>query len=232
MPPIQIVDVVDGIISGNDRMFPGPMISKAGDTHLAIIGRSADFDMSVDDTDPSWEQVAKFSHSVFEDPTVIVCRRRATDGAIPPIVISSIGAWELGRLLVIRGANPSSPIVASGVANVAASANFVCPSLALVSYSDLYIGIVGAQDDRTFTPPAGTTELFDVPDSGVPNHGIAAFAYLKESTGASGTKTAVASGAATGWAGALLLAADAIVGFGKSFSFDPIGAIGLPRRGI
>lgn len=226
MPPAIFVDEVSGV-AGDDAatmLFPGPLISKPRDTHLAIIVCDADCSYAGDDGE--WEQLAKFAHA-STDPTVVVCRRTATDASIPPLVMNYPPLFA--HLLVFRGLNPGAPLGSSSSIDVAASTNFACPSRVLAAYSDLYLGIAVAKAAVAVTAPAGTTSRAAAAASG---HGVNVFSFLLEAPGATGTKTATTAGAQSGIAASLALPADALVGFGKSFTFDPSGAPGLPLKGI
>lgn len=228
MPPALFVAADSAIIGVDSVRFEIPTTSKAGDTLLAIVARKTSDAAPVDPDD--WTAAATFVGATY---TIHVYRRErvASESAHVDIAFDgNIVDPALGVIAVYRNLNTGADLVASSSANVAASVNYPCPSLVLSTYSDLYIGIPFlATNEVAITPPAGGTTR-------IHNHGdgmtLDVFDVLREAVGASGVQIAVAASAQTGIAAALVLAAGPVIGVGKSFSFDPIGAIGLPSRGV
>lgn len=133
------------------------------------------------------------------------------------------------ELLHYRGVHPTAAVVASGIAAVAASTSYPAPSVAAAVYSDVLILIHYADDDITFTADATTTERTDVASGA--SGAIMIADHHKESTGATGVKTATGSGSANGFAAAVLLSADALL-VPDTLTLDPPGALGLPSVGV
>jgi hypothetical protein len=110
------------------------------------------------------------------------------------------------------------------------ASNFVCPARELAAYSDLYIGLVLVTTAATaVTPPAGCLERHEEQAGG---RTLEVFDLLAEATGTTGTKVATVAAAQDGLTASIALAAAPVIGFGKSFTFEPIGAIGLPDEGV
>lgn len=133
-------------------------------------------------------------------------------------------------LLHYRGVDPTAAVVASGITAITASASFVAPSLTQARYSDVLLLVYFADDNITFTPAAGTTERLDI-NAATPDTAVMIADHHRELVGSTGTKTATASGAATGYAASILLAAEATPQ-AETLTLDPPGALGLPSVGV
>jgi hypothetical protein len=212
-------------------VFQTPTATKARDTLIAILA-TADTNDGPDLTDlDGWIEEAAFTFAATSSK-VWVLRREAQIGDTSTVEIPFLDAtaWGLGVLAVWRNLNTGSDVVASGSTAVAASTNFPCPTLALTTYSDLYVGIALVTSAATaVAPPAGGTELAELQSGG---RTLEVFQRLPEAVGATGAQTATTGANQSGGAAAIALAADPIIGFGKSFAFDPVGAIGLPSEGV
>jgi hypothetical protein len=229
MPPAVPVAVAVGVAGASSFTFTAPAATKARDTLLAIL-QSADSAAGPEYTDElldEWTEIATFTGSGSK---LWILRREAlaSDTGNIEIPFDDIGA--IGLLAVYRNLNTGADVVDSDSSAITASSSFACPSLDLVTYSDLYLGIVLVNTAATgVTAPAGCTERAEEQDSAMT---LELFDLLAEDTGATGVQTATTAAPQTGIAASLALAADPFVGFGLSFSFDPVGGIGLPSKGI
>lgn len=230
MPPVVFVDKVAGTVNAGVVSFAPPVLTKPGDTLLAVVlldPANADFDPT-SAVSAAWENLATHQGA---NAAVFVARRiaAADDGAEVELELTGPGLWVLAVLLVYRGLDPAAPLVASSASDVNASTNFVCPSRALTTYSDLYLGIAGVSSAAVaVAPPAGTTERYD---AGAGGRELEVFDFLAEATGATGTKTATTGANQSGIAASYALAA-LPVQTAQGVAFDPAGAVGLPVRGV
>ncbi len=232
MPPALPVASIAGVPGATSITFITPEQAKPGDTLLAIVATASTNDGPDYDADEleGWEEVAELTGS---GQTIWILRRIAVaddTGNVEIAFLEALADPAIGTLLVLRNLDTASDAIESGATAIAASTNFVCPARTLTTYSDLYLGIVLVDNDTLgVTVPGGTTELLD-------HYGavmsLCVFAYLHEATGTTGTKTGTVGLPSDGIAASILLKANPIVGFGKSFSFDPPGAIGLPSEGV
>ncbi len=234
MPPAIFVDAAPGSAPGafNGVRFDVPTSARPRDTAImAMLAESTNDGPDVDAlAEDGWEELGPF---VGATHTLWAFRRElgASESAHVDVEFTEVLANPpIGILLVYRNLNNGADVVGSSSTNVAASVNYVHPSRALTTYSDIYIGISAVENDEvSFTPPAGGTERIEHAGDGL---SLYAFDVLLEATGATGTKTSIAGGASTGFAVSIALAADPLIGFGKSFVVEPLGAIGLPSRGV
>jgi len=232
MPPAIYVASDAGETGATSIAFQVPTTSKARDTLIAVLATAAtndrpDLDALAED---GWEELAELAGA---PNSIWVLRRERQDGDQANLEIPFVDALAdpaIGVLLVYRNLDTGAEMIGGSKSNIAASASFVCPSRMLERYSDLYVGIVlVGTNEVAITPPGGTTERIEYQADGLT---LAVFDVLLEAVGASGTKTATAASPEDGIAASLAFAADALVGFGKSFTIEPIGAIGLPSRGV
>lgn len=231
MPPASFVAGAVGACAAVAASFTLPSQTKEGDTVVAIVGAPLpNVGPAVAGT--TWAIEAAFANGggTFG---VWVLRRPALADELGNVAISfpaGFGSGGLALIEVYRNLNTGSAIVASGSADVAASTNFPCPSRMLTSYSDLYVGIVFVTDAAiAVTAPIGGTMRTQTTGGG---RSLASFDYLAEATGATGVRTATIGVAHNGMASSVALAANPVIGFGKSFSLSPVGTIGLPAEGI
>lgn len=232
MPPAVFIASADvDVSSGVDAATATiPSNTKALDTLVAIIAlNSADAGLDPDAA-VGWELVADHAGP---NSNLWILRRAFEEGDSGIVSIELLDALAndgAGALLVYRGLDVSADVVEASEASIVASTNFACPARVLTRYSDLYIGAVVVDTAATaITAPAGCTERIEVQNTGIT---LAAFDFLLEATGSTGTKTATVGANQSGIAASIALAAGALIGFGKSFAFDPTGAPGLPAEGI
>lgn len=238
MPPAAFIAAVAATfpVSGTTGISVlVPSTTKPGDTLLVVVPgtSSAAGDVDVASLPAGWSVIGRFVSA--GNKIVNVARRIATDAEPPSHLIPTVAAANNvgGVLLVYRGLDAGAALVAGGIADVTASTNFGCPSLALTSYSDLYLGIAFVSSASVaVTAPAGTTERFDAAEAppGFTDQ-LEVFELLQEATGATGTKTATTAAAQTGLAAALLLAA-VPPRLAPSITPDVPGAIGLVTVGV
>jgi hypothetical protein len=232
MPPVLFVDAAAGTIpvGFNGLRFEIP-IAKPRDTAIIAMVSEVGKDPDVDALEADgWTEVGTF---LGNTRNLWIFRRELTTGepayldvefSIPFGVTPAFGV-----ILVYRGLNNGAAVVGSGSTSFINVTDFIHPSLTLTTYSDLYIGFTVSETDAvTFTTADGTERI----DHTAGGRSILAFDVLAEATGATGTKTSVASMLVNGFATSIALAADPVIGFGKSFTVEPLGAIGLPSRGV
>lgn len=234
MPPANRVGTASATVEAQSFEFATPIAMRPRDTMLAIVATAhtndgPDFD--AEDLE-GWEEIASFG-AATPAGKVWILRREALEGDPSTVIVPMLDplAWGRGALLIYRNLPATAAAVASGFNEVAASINFVCPSLVLTRYSDLYLGIALVTTAAvSVAAPAGTTEIHEV--LGVDAYALEVFELLREEPGATGTKTATTAAPQSGLAVALALAADPVIGASKAFGFDPVGAIGLPSEGV
>lgn len=237
MPPASFVAAVAATfpVSGTTGIsVVVPSTTKPGDTLLVLVpGTSGSVDVDVAQLPAGWSVIGRFLTGSLKVFTAV--RRIATDTEPPSHLLRTTGVNNNvgGVLLVYRGLDPNAALIAGGVNEITASTNFNCPSLALTSYSDLYLGCVFVTSAAVaVTPPAGTTERFDAAQSPPTfTDQLEVFEFLFNTTGATGTKTATTAGAQTGLAASILLATTP-ARVAQVIVPDVAGAIGLTRIGV
>ncbi len=230
MPPAIPIAQATGTVGAQSFTFTTPATTKEGDSMIAILAvpflnDGPDFD---DDELEGWEELTRLNGG---GASLWILRRIAELGDPGTIEIPFLDAlsWGLGVIAVYRGLAVADPVGAT-VAVIAASTSFACPAQVLDTYSDLYLGIAFVNTAATaVTPPGGTTERHEEQAGG---RTLEVFELLAEATGTTGVQTATTGAAQSGLAASIALATNPIIGFGKSFTVDPIGSIGLPSEGI
>jgi len=231
MPPAIYVagDTAGAPAGASELELLTPSTTRAGDTMLAIVVTHVDVEVEVGD---EWTILADLTTP--EDGRITILRRPARDGDASSVSLPFAGGSAVERsiaaLLILRGVDPHAELVASDAVDVSGAQEFPCPSLELAAYSDLYLGIVAAiSDETTFAQPSDARLLIEGDGDGMT---IAVFGRWPETPGPTGTQEATAALEVAGVAAAIALSADALRGLGKSFAFDPPGAIGLPTEGV
>lgn len=236
MPPVQITAAVtsDYVTANTSITFETPA-TRSGDQLIALLAFTS-ITINIDAINDSLDLAAVGWESTVTrtaTSTLIVLRRTATiDEPVEHVIdLDATGPQGHAIMLALRGVDVGADILgAPAMTNITTSAAYVCPSQTAAKYSDLYVGIAYAAIGATaFAPPAGTTEQIEAANA---HRILEVFTRLPEAPGATGTKTAVASVAATGFAASLALAAEPTIGLGVSFAEAPAGAIGLPTQGV
>ncbi len=238
MPPAVFVAAAAGTYDpfSEDCSFALPSATKPGDTLIFVIASPSGDTLNGDATLAS-NDFLEFVDAPFPpsgDPSrIMVCRKifEASDGPSITIDLNDPGNPILCAVLVYRDLANVASLGASGTETAGVpTTNFVCPSRTLTRYSDLYLGIVTiATAAVAVTPPAGTTERFEQQISGCT---LEVFEFLKESAGATGTKTATTVANQQGGAISIALSTNGPRGFGKAIKISPAGCIGLPTEGV
>jgi hypothetical protein len=188
--------------------FLTPSTVALGDTLLLAV---TSFDLTNGAADASqlpggWGVVASYLSTSAQIVTIL--RRIATDTEPPSHAITLTGITSAcGALVVYRGLDSGAAVVAGAISDIVASTSFVCPSLTLTTYSDLYLGIAWVSNGSVaVTAPAGTTKRLDAAQTptGAPCE-LAVFELLEEATGPTGTQTATTAAAHNGLAAAIAL---------------------------
>lgn len=232
MPPVVFVGAAAApTVAASSLSFIVPATTRTRDTLLAFVSDlSTNGGPDLDELEADgWDQITAF---VGAASTIWALRRERALGDASVVEIPFLDPLTngIGALVAYRNLNNGAAAVASSSSNIAASVNFVCPSAVLTRYSDVYLGIVLVTSAAVAVTPPGTgTERVEIQLGG---RTLEIFDRLLEVTGGTGTHTATTAGAQTGIAAALALAADALVGQGKTFTVEPIGAPGLPRYGV
>lgn len=235
MPPVIFVGASAATVPDSTTIrYTLPSSARPRDTMIAFyMDANASDGPSADAAALGWETIAHLEGGVGEG--VWVMRREVVAGDVStfdvPIDYAFVQISGLGALVVYRNLNNGAAIVGASVVDVApADTDWPCPSQTLARYSDLYLGIVGVTDnDEAVTAPGGTTERIE---SQRVNRTISVFELLPEATGATGIQTATTAMAQGGFAASIALAADALIGQGKTFTVEPIGSFGLPKSGV
>lgn len=239
MPPITFVSAATVAVAGSITVTM-PTSAKLGDLLFLAIAMQDHSTVNGPDEITSWMLLATLEVDPVAGKGQIIMLGRYIDGtegaSVSLDLLGPPGAPCAAAAVVYRGvtADPSTLVVASGDVDVTASLNFVCPALTLTRYSDMYVGVVFCEGvSQTFTPGAATTERVDQAFNvtGFLSQ-IQLFDAFHEDASSSGTHTSVTGPAASGMAGAILLAAGALHGQGKVITNDPPGAIGLPTGGV
>jgi hypothetical protein len=231
MPPALTIAGAEGVV-GDSITFVTPEQAKPRDTLIAVVATASTNDGPDYDADEldGWEELAELTGS---GQTVWILRREALaedTGNITIPFLDPLADPAIGTLAVLRNLDTGADVIESGVSVMSATSTFTTPARTLTTYSDLYLGIVLVDNDELdVTVENQTTEIAD---HAADSMSLCVFTYLHEATGSSGTHVGILASPADGIAASILLKADPIVGFGKSFTFDPIGSIGLPSSGV
>ena len=106
--------------------------------------------------------------------------------------LTSSPKWSIG-ISRIEGADPTNPIDTFDGASGGQSLNATAPTVTTHFCNTLVLAYFSNKKDASWTPPAGTTELYDRPNiqQGLTSNMLAY--YPRPSAGATGAKTAIAS---------------------------------------
>jgi hypothetical protein len=193
-----------------------PTTVQPGDV-LLFIAASDFFLVNTTDLDtarlPSgWSSLGVVTDGVF-GACINVVRKTATvsESGTYKFFLKGTGTRSWGVLAAFRGLDANAAVVgALAMTTQGGGTAFTCPSQTLTTYSDLYLGIAFASAGVTFTPPATSRELVDAQISSIGvTRSFEIFVVQPEVTGATGTKISTASGAASGIAASIALAATA-----------------------
>lgn len=180
-----------------------------------------------------WTDLGSLAGSVTY--TLHVYRRIAViDEPAQHVFQCSVGASPdpLAALLLYRGLAPGAALVASARTEISSSGTaFAAPSIPLANYSDLaLLAYYGTKNPPgTFTPAGGTTQRAYVAGSAQGSLMIAD--YLQETVGGTPVETATESGASTGFAASIAVAALPTL-VAPSIVPDVPGAIGFVTVGV
>lgn len=232
MPPALVISsVANEAIDGGDFFvdFIVPATAKPRDALIVIVAADDAADgPDFDELGSTWEELAELDASTGRKLWVL--RHEVAVGDVGALRIPFDVQPAIGVLIVLRNVNLGAAAVGSSATAIAASTNFVAPSRGLAAYSDLFLGVVLVESAAVAVGhPANTTEVIENQYDG---QTLEVFAYYREDVGASGTKTATTGAAQSGIAASIALAADPVIGAGKSFDVDPVGTFGLPSFGV
>lgn len=236
MPPVRFRDKttptpLTGV--GDTMTFTVPALAKHGDHLIAVIACSTLVDgLSEEPVNDPWEDVGGPTISAGGVRFMVVRHVFDVENDPPTLdmQLNDVPTFALGVLLAYEALVDGGIAEGATATSIVASTNFVCPSVTLGAYSDLYLGLVCVTSAGVaVTPPGGSTERHEQLSGG---RTLEVFELLAEAAGATGTKTATTAGAQTGTAGSVALPAVPVVGAGKTFALNPIGTIGLPVVGV
>lgn len=108
----------------------------------------------------------------------------------------SASTGSAGGISAFRGVDNSSPIHVENGQSTSSSLTHSAPSVTTTTSNTMLVTSHSFSTSATWTPPAGMTEAFERASLAVPNSGgisIEGSYVLKGATGATGTKSAVAS---------------------------------------
>jgi RHS repeat-associated protein len=105
-------------------------------------------------------------------------------------------AAATGGIVAVDDIDPLSPIDTSGGQANASSTSVTAPSITTTVADTVLVGLFATAGDRTFTPPAGMTERYDVKVDATDDVGSSGATTTQAAAGATGTKVATASSAA------------------------------------
>lgn len=161
-----------------------------GDTMMIVVAGG-----TVTTVPAGWHSVLTQTSTALVSSTVLRRTADGTEDATYDVVVSATCGVAM---LVYRNIDPTADIVDSAITDVTASVTYPCPTLTLVSASDLYIGIaVTTNGVASFAPPFASIERVD------DDTRIATFDLQPGAIGSTGAKTSLASIARTGVAIAL-----------------------------
>jgi hypothetical protein len=210
-----------------------PLAAKVGDSFIAIVAvsdRSTVLGLAASQPDFDVLATLETTPAASSAGQVFVLRHVIEDGEPTlEVVLSATPTTFGGVALLYRDLEPEAAAIEASIVDIAASADFDSPSLTLTRYSDIYLGIAFATTAAvTFTPPVKTSERADFTSG---SDTLTVFELLAEATGATGTKTAVASSAQSGMAASILLRVRPTPK-APSVVADVPGAIGLVTVGV
>lgn len=209
--------------------IPVPAGARAGDSMIVVVAGDSNNAWAIDGgTDWRLDLDTQLANA-----RLLVARRAVRDEDGPaielPLTDEPDGLWLMGVMLLYREIEDAAAVGASAV-NVNAANNFPCPARVLGRYSDLYLGVVVISSfDIAVTPPAGTTERYEA------GNGFARleiFELLREAPGGTGEQVATVAGPLRNGVAASLALPGADAAGGRAFALSPIGAPGLPTRGV
>jgi hypothetical protein len=240
MPPINFVQATlpTWDAGAQDLTFATPSRARPGDVLLLVTATST----VISQIDPDgWASFAFLvDGGTFTGPNFLVRLRVVAEDEPAEIVTHYHTApvvAPLGACLLYRGLDVEQTVpAASWFATFGATTHLLAPSATLDVYSQMYLGLFwSAAVGATFTPLGGLVERVDHATGGVAGSFCVA-ELLPAAVGATGTKEATSSGAATGVAACLLLSSTALLAARDAARLDPIvgrpGALGLPVEGV
>jgi hypothetical protein len=216
MPPIVFVTATGATGGGGVVQYATPASVKPGDVLIAILAcgdRLVDNPLSPGLPDavfsPGWDLMGSTDST---NGQIYIARRVVQEGeplTHEPLDLANVLVLPAASaMLVYRGIDPAKAIVGLTTSDMTAQVNHVCPSRALATYSDLYLGIVMVRANVTITAPAGTVERYQAAGAIGGTCKLQIFELLAEATGATGTKTATTAANQTGLASSAAIAAN------------------------
>lgn len=230
MPPaLFITKVAATAPSSTTWQIALPAAAKPGDTVLLVVGCDTGQTGLNAASSPGWESIG---NTAIVGSRAILLRYELTGAEGPTITATMTGArtWGFGAALVYRALAKGEPIVGQSSTTITSSTNFSCPGIALVRYSDMFLGVVVVTSAATaVTPPAAGTERDEQQSGG---RTMEVFEVLKEAPGGTGTQTATTGANQSGLAASFAIVAGPLLASDKVIAFEPSGAIGLPTEGV
>jgi hypothetical protein len=98
-----------------------------------------------------------------------------------------------GGIIRYTGVDTSNPIVTSAGGTAGSSSEVIAPTVTTTADDTLIVSFFGINDNRTFSPPTGMTERFDVRNTNSDGPAISAADQVIVTAGATGTRTATLS---------------------------------------
>jgi hypothetical protein len=150
-------------------------------------------------TPPSgWTLVRRMDNSNIRQNSLAVYYKVA-DSAEPASYTWTLSTSTgiAGGIQTFRGVDTADPIDVENGGNTASGLSHATPSVTTTVAYAMLVTAHGFSSAATWTPPAGMTEAFDVASQGVPNgagESMEGSYVLQAAAGATGTKTATASG--------------------------------------
>lgn len=253
MPPINFITKVNGTFVGAVISFAVPASTRPGDLMIAVVDAIGPTAYEADNpgnaqwfnAEPANASGAGIASVGAGAGVLYVFARiaKTSDTGTVTITADTPITNQRSTLLIYRQANnPHSaaddadpnigpgirPLEWSATTNAVATAHSV-PSRTLISYSDIYIGIVVITSASTgVVPPAGCTERDEIGGAG---RQLEIFDFLPEAPGATGVKVATTGGGFNSSTLSLIYAAGGLI-TPRAIDLVAPGAIGLPTEGI
>lgn len=191
-PPPAIKSFATAVGSGSSSpKVNKPAGTTAGD--LLVVGLMFEKGSGTTPTPPSgWTLVRRDNKLNYVGMATYYKVAGSNEPSTYTFTLSNGPKWSIG-ITRIEGADTNNPIAAHGGAYGHDDDYVKAPSINTTNYNSLVMAFYTNKKDATWTPPTGTTEVYDAPNTqqGLTSNMMAY--YIRTQPGATGSKTATPS---------------------------------------